>query len=78
MTPPRDFGGKGIDMGKGGCPICGATQHVSPSALTPDTLYRHRITENRDCPEYEKCLTETAIEDAVMVPCISCPKRKGH
>ena len=35
-------------------------------------IFKHRITENRDCPSYEGCLTAAALEDAVMVPCISC------
>jgi hypothetical protein len=58
------------------CPICKEKKHISPSAMTPDNLFRHRITENRDCPGYEECLTEAALVDAVMVPCVMCSKFK--
>ena len=58
---------------KGGfCHICGRKEHLSPSLMMPEDLSRHRLTENRDCPNYDACLTKAAHEDAVMVPCIYC------
>ena len=63
-------------MGEGRCPVCKQYEHKSPGSMTPDQLFRHRITENRDCPEYENCLTVAALADAVMVNCISCKKHK--
>ena len=54
------------------CPICGEFEHQSPGAMSELQLFKHRITENRDCPSYGECLTAAALEDAVMVPCNSC------
>ena len=54
------------------CPICGEYEHQSPGTMNEHQIFKHRITENRDCPSYEGCLTAAALEDAVMVPCISC------
>ena len=61
-------------MAEGKCPVCKEYEHKSPGCMTPEQVYRHRITENRDCELYEECLTEAALEDAVMVPCITCRK----
>jgi hypothetical protein len=54
------------------CQICGKTTHVHPGSLSVADLFLHHITEWRDCPHYEDCLTIAAETDAVMVPCIYC------
>ena len=63
-------------MGEGRCPVCKQHEHKSPGSMTPDQIFRHRITENRDCLGYEECLAAAALENAVMVPCIGCRKFK--
>jgi hypothetical protein len=71
-----DGAGEGGVMAEGRCPVCKQYQHVTPGSMTEVQIYRHRIREKRDCPGYEECLTEAAIEDAVMVPCVGCRKFK--
>lgn len=66
MTRPKNHG-------KGDCPFCGK-DHPGPGVMNREELARHRETENRHCRDYEECLFAAAVTDAVMVPCIACPK----
>ena len=56
------------------CPVCGE-YHATPAGLSSAQILKHRLTEDRDCPHFDECLTEAAHKDSVMLPCIGCDRR---
>ena len=56
------------------CPVCG-DHHDTPAGLSTRQILKHRLTENRNCPDFDDCLTDAAFKDLVMLPCIDCNRR---
>jgi hypothetical protein len=55
------------------CVICGKkTNHKNIKNVTYLQITIHRKTERRDCLNYEDCLMQAALDDAICVPCVIC------
>lgn len=48
---------------------------IPPHKSKPQRVRRwERDKENRDCPQYDECLTNAALRNLACVPCKGCPK----